>query len=187
MGSTMSESADPDSRDGTRSAGDSESDKGVSMLDEDFREIYEDLILDHQQDPRNFGPMANPTHRADGFNRSCGDRIQLSLKIEADCIQEVKFTGSGCAISTASASLMTEALQGKTRAEAEILGRRFRDLLLGDASGDEQSVTAPVDLGDLQFLSGVKQFPIRVKCATLCWHTLEAALNRKVDGAISTE
>jgi nitrogen fixation protein NifU and related proteins len=157
------------------------------MIDEDYREIYEDLILDHQQDPRNFGTMANPTHRADGFNRSCGDRIQLSLRIDDDRIQEVKFTGSGCAISTASASLMTEALLGKTRAEAEILAKQFRDLLMGNAACDEQSATNPVDLGDLQFLSGVKQFPIRVKCATLCWHTLEAALNRHPDGSISTE
>jgi nitrogen fixation NifU-like protein len=157
------------------------------MLDEEFRETYEDLILDHQQDPRNFGTMANPTHRADGFNRSCGDRIQLSLRIDDDRIQEVKFTGSGCAISTASSSLMTEALQGKTRAEAEILAKQFRDLLMGTAPTDGQSAVEPVDLGELQYLSGVKQFPIRVKCATLCWHTLEAALNRKVDGSISTE
>ncbi len=157
------------------------------MLDEEFREIYEDLILDHQQDPRNFGSMANPTHRADGFNRSCGDRIQLSLKIDDDRIQEVKFTGSGCAISTASASLMTQALQGKTRAEAEILAKQFRDLVMGNDPGDATSVAEPVDLGELQFLSGVKQFPIRVKCATLCWHTLQAALNRKIDGSISTE
>lgn len=157
------------------------------MVDEDFREIYEDLILDHQQDPRNFGTMANPTHKADGFNRSCGDRIQLSLRIVNDRIQEVKFTGSGCAISTASASLMTEALQGKTRAEAKILAQRFRDLLIGNASGNEQSAVEPDDLGELQYLSGVKQFPIRVKCATLCWHTLEAALNRQLDGSISTE
>jgi nitrogen fixation NifU-like protein len=99
----------------------------------------------------------------------------------------VKFTGSGCAISTASASLMTEALQGKTRAEAKILAQRFRDLLIGNASGDEQSAVEPDDLGELQYLSGVKQFPIRVKCATLCWHTLEAALNRQLDGSISTE
>jgi len=167
--------------------GDLESDKGVFMLEQEFREIYEDLILDHQQDPRNFGPMANPTHRADGLNRSCGDLIHLSLKMDDDRIQEVKFTGSGCAISTASASLMTEALQGKTRAQAEILAKHFRDLLIGNVPGDKPSTTEPVDLGDLQFLSGVKQFPIRVKCATLCWHTLEAALNRKLDGASSTE
>ncbi len=157
------------------------------MLDQEFREIYEDLILDHQQDPRNFGPMTDPTHRADGFNRSCGDLIHLSLKLDDDRIQEVKFTGSGCAISTASASLMTEALQGKTRAEAEILAKQFRELLIGSLPGDKPLTTEPVDLGDLQFLSGVKQFPIRVKCATLCWHTLEAALNRKLDGASSTE
>jgi len=157
------------------------------MLDQEFREIYEDLILDHQQDPRNFGPMADPTHRADGFNRSCGDLIHLSLKLDDDRIQEVKFTGSGCAISTASASLMTEALQGKTRAQAEILAKHFRDLLIGNVPGEKPSTTEPVDLGDLQFLSGVKQFPIRVKCATLCWHTLEAAFNRKLDGASSTE
>jgi nitrogen fixation NifU-like protein len=82
---------------------------------------------------------------------------------------------------------MTEALQGKTRAEAKILAQRFRDLLIGNASGDEQSAVEPDDLGELQYLSGVKQFPIRVKCATLCWHTLEAALNRQLDGSISTE
>ena len=157
------------------------------MLEQEFREIYEDLILDHQQDPRNFGPMANPTHRADGLNRSCGDLIHLSLKMDDDCIQEVKFTGSGCAISTASASLMTEALQGKTRAQAEILAKHFRDLLIGNVPGDKPSTTEPVDLGDLQFLSGVKQFPIRVKCATLCWHTLESALKKKLDGSSSTE
>jgi nitrogen fixation NifU-like protein len=155
------------------------------MLNDELRELYQDIILDHQQDPRNFGPMENPTHHAEGFNPLCGDRIQLSLQMDGDEIQHVKFSGSGCAISTASASMMTEALTGKTRDEAKALSQGFRDLLTGQLPNAEDADAA--GLGKLRVLAGVQQFPVRVKCATLAWHTLEAALHGQPNTPIRTE
>jgi nitrogen fixation NifU-like protein len=158
------------------------------VLDNELRELYQDIILDHQQDPRNFGPMENPTHHAEGFNPLCGDRIQLSLQMDGDEIQHVKFSGSGCAISTASASMMTEALTGKTRAEAEALSQGFRDLLTGQSQNAEDAEDSdPAGLGKLRVLAGVQQFPVRVKCATLAWHTLEAALQKESTTPTRTE
>ena len=155
------------------------------MLDDELRELYQEVILDHQQDPRNFGEMENPTHHAEGFNPLCGDRIQLSLEMDGDQIRQVKFSGTGCAISTASASMMTEALTGKTRGEAEALSQGFRDLLTGQSPNADDS--DPAGLGKLRVLAGVQQFPVRVKCATLAWHTLEAALHGQPNTPISTE
>ncbi len=158
------------------------------MLDDELRELYQDVILDHQQDPRNFGVLENSTHHAEGFNPLCGDRIQLALQMDGDRIQQVMFQGSGCAISTASTSLMTEALSGKTRAEAEALSQQFRDLVTGRLQDAEESATDnSTQLGKLRVLAGVQQFPVRVKCATLAWHTLEAALNETPDNSVSTE
>jgi nitrogen fixation NifU-like protein len=158
------------------------------VLDDELRELYQEVILDHQQDPRNFGELKNPTHHAEGFNPLCGDRIQLALQMVGDRIQRVMFQGSGCAISTASASMMTEALSGKTRAEAEAMSQQFRDLVTGHAPDTEESTSGgSSQLGKLRVLSGVQQFPVRVKCATLAWHTLEAALHEPPETPVSTE
>jgi nitrogen fixation NifU-like protein len=131
-------------------------------------DLYQEIIIDHSKRPRNFGPVAGATARAEGFNPLCGDKVAVQLKIENDVVTEAGFQGSGCAISTASASLMTESLKGKTRDQVERLFERFHDLLTGEAT--------PEDLGKLQVFSGVREYPVRVKCATLAWHTLRAAL-----------
>jgi nitrogen fixation NifU-like protein len=158
------------------------------VLDDELRELYQEVILDHQQDPRNHGALENPTHHAEGFNPLCGDRIQLALQMDGERIQRVMFQGAGCAISTASASMMTEALSGKTRAEAESLSQQFRDLVTGHSPDTEESASGgSSQLGKLRVLAGVQQFPVRVKCATLAWHTLEAALHEQSDTPKSTE
>jgi nitrogen fixation NifU-like protein len=132
-------------------------------------DLYRDVILDHNRRPRNFGPLEAADASADGVNPLCGDRLTLRLKLAADKIEEIRFEGQGCAISTASASLMTEAVKGKTRAEALGLFDRIHRLLTeGDAEPD--------GLGKLAALSGVREYPARVKCASLCWHTLASAL-----------
>ncbi len=157
------------------------------MLNDELRELYQEVILDHQQDPRNFGTLENPTHHADGFNPLCGDRIELALQMDGDRIQRVMFQGTGCAISTASASMMTEALAGKTRAEAQSLSRQFRDLVTGHLPDiDDSDNVVSSQLGELRVLSRVHRFPVRVKCATLAWQTLEAALHEQSDTPIST-
>ena len=144
-----------------------------------LRDLYQEVILDHNRRPRNFRPLANANRTAVGHNPLCGDRIQVFLQVADDQLQGISFQGSGCAISTASASLMTEALKGKTVAEAHDLFASFRDLVMG-GTGD------PGELGKLAVLAGVREFPIRVKCATLAWHTMEAALEQK-DQPVSTE
>ena len=138
----------------------------------DSRELYQDIILDHGRKPRNFHAMAHPSHFAQGHNPLCGDRVTVYLEIDGDKIKDVSFEGRGCAISTASASLLTEAVRGKTTAEVHDLFALFHG-----------AVTAPSDaqpdvsgLGKLAALAGVREFPMRVKCASLAWHTLEAAL-----------
>jgi nitrogen fixation protein NifU and related proteins len=142
----------------------------------DPRDLYQDIILDHGRHPRNFRKIERPSHSAQGHNPLCGDRVTVFVTIEADRIRDVSFEGRGCAISTASASLMTELLRGKTLAEAETLFNSFRAQVTGE--GDE---TVPPDLEDdmerLAPLSGVRQYPARVKCATLPWHAFEAALH----------
>jgi nitrogen fixation NifU-like protein len=135
----------------------------------DLSELYQETIVDHYRHPRNFGVPPAFTHRAEGFNPLCGDRVTVYLNIIDGVIQDVRFEGSGCAISTASASLMTEALKGKPAGEAEALFECMHVLLAG--SGE----TTPA-LGKLEVLSGVRAFPARIKCATLAWHTLHAAL-----------
>jgi len=150
----------------------------------DLNELYRDVILDHNRRPRNFGGLESADANAEGFNPMCGDRLTLRLKLADDTISEIRFEGSGCAISTASASLMTEAVKGKSRAEAIKLFDRVHQLLTDDAA------PPPAELGKLAALSGVRQYPARVKCATLCWHTLSAALQSaglKSAGAVSTE
>jgi nitrogen fixation NifU-like protein len=136
----------------------------------DLRDLYQEVILDHNRKPRNFGPLAGADHTAEGSNPLCGDRVKVSLKMEGDVLQEIAFEGAGCAISTASASLMTEALAGKTTAEARALFAQFHEMLTAGDPGDAET------LGKLAVFSGVREFPMRVKCATLAWHTLKAAL-----------
>jgi nitrogen fixation NifU-like protein len=136
----------------------------------DLRDLYQEVIIDHNKNPRNFREMAEPTHHADGYNPLCGDRLTLSLQVRDDVIEDASFQGSGCAISVASASMMTEHLRGKPISEARRLFDAFHAVVT-NAPHDET-----VDLGKLAALAGVKDFPARVKCATLCWHTLQAAL-----------
>ena len=139
----------------------------------ELRELYQEVILDHSKRPRNFGELAGANRRAEGYNPLCGDRETVFIRLEDDLLKDVGFRGAGCAISTASASMMTETLKGKTRAQAEALFERFHDLITGKDGRNEPG--AP-DLGKLTVFSGVREFPIRVKCATLPWHTLRAAL-----------
>jgi nitrogen fixation NifU-like protein len=145
----------------------------------DLRELYQEVILDHSKRPRNFGEPAGANRRAEGYNPLCGDRETVYVRLESDVLEDVGFRGSGCAISTASASMMTESLKGRTREEAEALFERFHDLITG-SNGESDGPRA--ELGKLAVFSGVREFPIRVKCATLPWHTLKAAL----DGAETT-
>jgi len=149
----------------------------------ELTELYRDVILDHNRLPRNFGPLEPADASADGVNPLCGDRLTVRLNLDADKIGEIRFEGQGCAISTASASLMTEAVKGKTRSEALELFERVHRLLTDDEGSAE-------DLGKLAALSGVREYPARVKCASLCWHTLAAAL-KAADAhgtpAVSTE
>ncbi len=148
----------------------------------DLQELYQSVILDHNRKPRNFGALEGANREADGRNPLCGDEVHVALVVESDVIKDVKFTGHGCAISKASASLMTAAVKGKSRAEAEALFHRFHQLVLGqDENGGK-------DLGQLVVFSGVSRFPVRVKCASLSWHTLKAALESESDVAsVSTE
>ena len=133
-------------------------------------DLYQETILDHSKRPRNFHVMPDANRHAEGYNPLCGDKLRLFLKVENDIVQDASFEGSGCAISTASASLMTESLKGKTREEALKLLDKFHALLTTD-------VAAAQDLGKLVVFCGVRDYPARVKCATLCWHTLKSALN----------
>jgi nitrogen fixation NifU-like protein len=146
----------------------------------DLRDLYQEIIFDHNRHPRNFGRLEGADHVAEGYNPLCGDTVKVYLKLENGVVADLRFEGRGCAISTASASLMTEALKGRTVAEAERLFAEFHALLT-DAKAPEQH-----DLGKLEALSGVREFPSRVKCATLAWHTLKSALEGRAE-PVSTE
>ena len=146
----------------------------------DLSELYQAVILDHNARPRNWGTLDGATHHADGYNPLCGDKLRVYLLVTDDTIQDVKFEGSGCAISKASASLMTASLKGKTTSEAQDLFHKFHDLVTTDAEADLD------ELGKLAVFSGVREFPARVKCATLCWHTAVGALDGDADG-VTTE
>ena len=140
-------------------------------MNADFEELYQQVILDHSKRPRNYGKLNQPTATVDGDNPSCGDEIHLEIATSADGqIQDIKFTGQGCAISQASASLMTVKLKGKSRADAEVILHAFTDVVTAGAS------EPPSSLGDLQLFAGVRKFPQRVKCAMLAWRALEQAL-----------
>jgi nitrogen fixation protein NifU and related proteins len=147
----------------------------------DLTELYQSIILDHNRRPRNFGEMADANRRAEGRNPLCGDQLTLWLRMDGDVIADVSFVGSGCAISKASASAMTAAVKGKTRAEAEALFERFHRLVTGRADAEVERPT----LGTLAAFGGVARFPIRVKCASLSWHALRSAL-ASADGAAPT-
>lgn len=145
----------------------------------DLNELYQEVILDHSQHPRCFGDLADTTHTAEGVNPLCGDHLEVYLKIENGNIADIKFKGAGCAISTASASLMSEAVKGKSCNEAEILFQGFHQMLTQE--GYELG-----NMGKLEILAGVKNFPMRVKCATLAWHTLHAAMMENASHQPST-
>jgi nitrogen fixation NifU-like protein len=139
----------------------------------ELRDLYQAVILDHNKKPRNFGELADANRAAHGDNPLCGDKLRVELRVEDDVVADVAFTGQGCAISTASASLMTEAVKGKPLAEVQRLFEAFHELVTG---ADPEP--AANGLGKLAVFAGVREFPIRVKCATLAWHTLRAALER---------
>jgi nitrogen fixation NifU-like protein len=147
----------------------------------DLRELYQEVILDHNKRPRNRGKLEDPFQTAEGHNPLCGDNIRVYLHTVDDRVTEVSFEGSGCAISTASASLMTEAVKGKTISEAEDIFREFQQMVT--ETGDAQPHP---ELGDLEVFAGVREYPVRIKCATLPWHTFHAALVGEEE-AVSTE
>ena len=150
----------------------------------ELNDLYRDVILDHNRRPRNFGGLEAADASVEGFNPMCGDRLTVRLRLENDKISDIRFEGEGCAISTASASMMTEAVKGRTREEALRLFDRVHELLTHDAAAPAE------ELGKLAALSGVRAYPARVKCASLCWHTLAAALrstNPQTVTAVSTE
>ncbi|HXF48064.1 MAG TPA: SUF system NifU family Fe-S cluster assembly protein [Verrucomicrobiae bacterium] len=144
-------------------------------------ELYQEVIIDHSKRPRNFRVLEKADRQAEGYNPLCGDRLVLYLKMNGDTIADVSFQGSGCAISTASASIMTSELKGKTVEEAEEIFEKFHQMVTGTPNENWEE-----QLGKLAAFSGVSQFPVRVKCASLCWHTLKAALEEKKE-TVSTE
>lgn len=148
----------------------------------DLRELYQEVILDHHKRPRNFREPAGSNRQADGYNPLCGDKITVFLELVDGTIRNVGFLGSGCAISTASASMMTESVKGKTEAEARELFSQFHQLLTGSQGGEVDARS----LGKLAVFAGVRDYPVRVKCATLAWHTLRAALEETTE-TVATE
>ena len=141
----------------------------------ELSELYQAVILDHNKKPRNFHKLENANRSAEGYNPLCGDHLNVYLHVEDDQVQEVSFEGSGCAISKASASMMTQAVKGKTKAEAEKLFNEFHRMATGELDEENE----PNNLGKLTIFAGVRDFPARVKCATLSWHTMHAALNEQ--------
>ena len=151
-------------------------------MDLDLRELYQQVILDHNKSPRNFKIIDPHNHFAEGYNPLCGDRLNIYIDLEDDKIKDISFQGSGCAISKASASLMTSMLKGKTKEEAEKIFQKFHDLITGKL-GDKPDIE---DLGKLAVFAGVREFPARVKCASLAWHTMINALQGKEE-KVTTE
>ncbi len=149
----------------------------------DIRGLYQEVILDHSKKPRNYRVLEGANHHAEGYNPLCGDRVTIYLKTENGRISDVSFQGSGCAISTSSASLLTETLKGKTLGEADAMFEKFHALVTGESNG---KLAGDPPLGKLAVFSGVAEFPMRVKCATLAWHTLRSALKGE-EKTVSTE
>ena len=148
----------------------------------DLRELYQEVILEHSKAPRNYRELATANHRAEGYNPLCGDHFTVYLDLKGDSIRDISFQGSGCAISQASASLMTQSVKGKTRAEAARLFDQFHKLVTGQSPANGNRA----ELGKLAVFSGVSEFPVRVKCAILAWHALHAAMQGKQE-TVSTE
>lgn len=147
----------------------------------ELSELYQQVILDHNKKPRNFRKLETANHSAEGFNPLCGDHLTVYLDLENDSVKDVGFEGSGCAISKAAASMMTQAVKGKSKEEAEHLFQEFHSMVTGELNEEtEENI-----LGNLKIFAGVREFPVRVKCATLPWHTLHAALNK--EDQVSTE
>ena len=149
----------------------------------DLRELYQQVILDHSKKPRNFREIENASRHAKGYNPLCGDRVTVYITLDGNTVTDVSFTGSGCAICTASASMMTQFLKGKTLAQAQAYFDQFRDLVMGTTETDD----VIEDLDKLTVFSGVREFPMRVKCATLPWHTMKQALENSNSNVASTE
>jgi nitrogen fixation NifU-like protein len=147
----------------------------------ELTDLYQEVILDHNRRPRNFRTIKDASRQQEGYNPLCGDRLTLYVTLDGDRIADVAFQGSGCAISKASASLMTETLKGKTVAEARALFEKFHDMVTSSPD------TEAADLGKLSVLSGVREYPTRVKCASLAWHTLKAAVSGETDAPVTTE
>ncbi len=148
----------------------------------DLRELYQEVILDHTRNPRNFHELANPTNTSVGHNPLCGDRVTVYLRMDGDRVADASFLGQGCAISKSSASMMTDAVKGRTRAEVDALFDRFHEMVTGQPGGSIDTKA----LGKLAVFQGVCEFPLRVKCASLAWHTMKAALDAK-EGTVSLE
>jgi len=148
---------------------------------DDLRELYQQVILDHNKNPKNFGKLEPANRTAEGYNPLCGDRIDLYLQVEDDVIKDISFRGHGCAISKASASVMTTMLKEKSTAEAEQLFKKFQKLITGDSKAAD-----PEEMGKLAIFAGVREFPLRIKCAGLAWHTMMAALKNE-NKPVSTE
>jgi nitrogen fixation NifU-like protein len=147
----------------------------------ELNDLYQEVILDHNRRPHNFRVIESPSAKQEGYNPLCGDRLTLYLTLDGDRITDVAFQGSGCAISKASASLMTDAVKGKTVVEARELFERFHDMITSNPE------TQAADLGKLSVLAGVREFPTRVKCASLAWHAMKAAVSDQPSAAVSTE
>ena len=147
----------------------------------ELSELYQQVILDHNKKPRNFRKLETANHLAEGYNPLCGDHLTVYLNLEGDAVKDISFVGSGCAISKAAASMMTQAVKGKTKQEAERLFAEFHKMVTGDV--DEKRTAN--QLGNLEIFAGVRESPVRVKCATLAWHTMQAALNN--EAMVSTE
>lgn len=147
----------------------------------ELSDLYQQVILDHNKKPRNFRKLEEANRTAEGYNPLCGDQLTVYMQLEDETVRDISFEGSGCAISKAAASMMTQSIKGKTRQEAETLFDEFHRMVTGQL--DEE--TAPNNLGRLTIFSGVRDFPARVKCASLSWHTMHAALNN--EGVVSTE
>ena len=151
-------------------------------MSSDLRELYQEMILDHGKRPRNFRALSTANRKAEGYNPLCGDRETVYLEVDGNLVKDASFQGAGCAISTASASMMTEALKGKSRQEVEALFAKFHDLITGQTNAPSNGPP----LGKLEVFSGVREYPVRIKCATLPWHTMKSALQGDAE-VISTE
>jgi len=147
----------------------------------ELSELYQQVILDHNKKPRNFRKLETANYSAEGYNPLCGDQLTVYLNLEDDTVKDVGFEGSGCAISKAAASMMTQAVKGKSKEQAENLFQEFHSMVTGELNEE----TEENNLGNLKIFAGVREFPVRVKCATLAWHTLHAALNK--EDQVSTE